>query len=77
MRLYNISTRPQEATLAVPAAVTQTWRANMLEQPHDSLPVARVERCGREMTEVRFPVKPHEIVTLKLAVQAAAGATAS
>ena len=77
VRLYNISTRPQEATLAVPAAVTQAWRANMLEQPHDPLPVARVERCGREMTEVRFPVKPHEIVTLKLAVQAAAGVTAT
>ena len=77
VRLYNIATGAREATLAVPAAVTQAWRANMLEQPRDVLPATPVERCGRAVTEVRFPVKAHEIVTVKLAVGAAAGVAAS
>ena len=68
VRLYNISTRLRDATLAVPAPVTQAWRANMLEQPRDALPVTPVERRGRAMSEVRFPAGPHEIVTLKLGV---------
>ena len=74
VRLYNISTRHRDATLAVPAAVTQAWRANMLEEARDALSVTPVKRRGRSMSEVRFPAGPHEIVTVKLAVEPA-GAT--
>ena len=66
VRLYNISGQTVEAELVVQMAVERACTTNMLEEDRQGLDVSAGELGGQSGTRVEFPVKAHEIITLKL-----------
>ena len=57
IRLYNISDQPVTGKLALCSAIEKAMVTNLLEEPLEEIPVAE---------NLVFPVKGHQIVTLKL-----------
>ena len=67
VRLYNISDRAVDADLWLQGEITRAWKTNMLEEDREAVDVSPGDIGGQPGTRVNFPVKAHEIVTVKLA----------